>query len=268
MPRGDTDEPTDSSLLRVESVTRKFGRGDGAVHAVHQVSFGIGRGEIVCVVGESGSGKSTLGRLILRLLEPTSGAVFFDGQEVTRLHGRQLRSYWHQVQAVFQDPVVSFNSFLTVRRLLSRTRPLLHGADLQQRMTEALVAVGLRPEIALDRYAHQLSGGERQRVMLARALMIRPALLVADELTSMLDASRRAQILNIIMDQRQERDLAVLFITHDIGQACYVGDRVMVMKRGAVVEAGTVDQVLFHPQEQYTQRLLADVPRLRGPAGR
>ncbi len=234
-------------LLRAESLTRVFGRGESAVRAVDNVSFELARGEITTVVGESGSGKSTLARLLLRLLDPTSGTIALDGRDVTGLRGRQLRPYWHEVQAVFQDPFAAFNQFFSVRWLLARSRRLLGGADLEDR---------------LDKYPHQLSGGQRQRVMIARGLMMRPALLIADEATSMLDASLRANILNVLIDLRAERGLTVLFITHDIGQACYLSDRVLVMRSGRLVETGSAEEVIFDPKDEYTKRLLADVPRL------
>ena len=251
------------ALLKVESLTRVFGRGENALRAVDDVSFELPRGAVTTVVGESGSGKSTLARLVLRLLPPTSGTITLDGRDVTRLHGRELKAYWHQVQAVFQDPFSAFNQFFTIRWMLSRSRRLLGGSeDLETRMNAALDQVGLRSREILDKYPHQLSGGQRQRVMIARALMMRPTLLIADEATSMLDASLRANILNVLVDLRQDSNLTVLFITHDIGQACYISDRVLVMKDGKLVESGPVNEVIFSPKDEYTQRLLADVPRL------
>jgi peptide/nickel transport system ATP-binding protein len=251
------------TLLRVESLTRTFGRGENAVRAVDDVTFDLDPGAITTVVGESGSGKSTLARLVLRLLNPTSGSITLDGKDVTHLQGGDLKQYWHQVQAVFQDPFSAFNQFFTIRWMLSRSRRLLGGtADLEERMLSALEQVGLRPKEMLDKYPHQLSGGQRQRVMIARALMMRPTLLIADEATSMLDASLRANILNVLVDLRDNSGLTIMFITHDIGQACYISDRVLVMKDGKLVESGPVQDVIFEPKDEYTQRLLADVPRL------
>lgn len=255
---------TEEPLLRVEHLTRLFGRGDAQVRAVDDVSFGLRRGEITTIVGESGSGKSTLARLILRLLTPTAGAVTLDGRDALRLRGAQLKPYWRDVQAVFQDPFSAFNQFFTVRRLLMRSRHLLGALDgsMADRMAEALEQVGLSPSDTLAKYPHQLSGGQRQRVMIARALMMRPRLLIADEATSMLDASLRATILNVLTDLRSQSGLTVLFITHDIGQACYISDRVLVMRQGRLVEDGPAEEVIFRPRDPYTQRLLADVPRL------
>jgi peptide/nickel transport system ATP-binding protein len=247
-------------LVAAEHLTRVFGRGDGAVRAVDDVSFVLRRGEITTVVGESGSGKSTLARMLLKLLPVTSGRLVFDGTDVT---GRtDTTAYWRQVQAVFQDPFSAFNQFFTVRRLLARSRRLL-GAELtEQRMVEALEQVGLQATDVLGRYPHQLSGGQRQRVMIARALLMRPSLLIADEATSMLDASLRATILNVLTDLRDRAGLTILFITHDIGQACYVSDQVLVLSKGRLVESGPAERVIFDPHHDYTRKLLADVPRL------
>ncbi len=252
-------------LLRVDHLTRLFGRKDNVVRAVDDVSFTLSRGEVATVVGESGSGKSTLARLILRSLPPTSGSIALNGRDAMKLHGDALRRYWSDVQAVFQDPFSAFNQFFTVRRLLTRSKGLLKGVDgtsLESRMNEALEQVGLHPKEVLAKYPHQLSGGQRQRVMIARSLMMHPQLLIADEATSMLDASLRANILNVLTDLRTHAGLTILFITHDIGQACYVSDRVLVMCQGKMVESGPAEDVIFRPQHDYTRRLLADVPRL------
>jgi ABC-type oligopeptide transport system ATPase subunit len=260
---------TAGSLLEVTGLTRSFGSGARAVTAVDHVSFPLAPGEIVALVGESGSGKSTLARVLLRLLDPTGGTFSLDGRDVTRLRGRALRAYWRDVQAVFQDPFSSFNQFFPSRRLLESSLGVLEhqpaAAERESRMQEATRQVGLNPDV-LDKWPHQLSGGQRQRIMLARALMLRPRLLIADEPTSMLDASLRATILNLLGELRQRHGMTVLFITHDIGQASYVSDRVLVMRSGALVEDGPTDQVLWNPRHEYTRRLLADVPRLHPDA--
>ncbi|HEY9293545.1 MAG TPA: ABC transporter ATP-binding protein [Microlunatus sp.] len=254
--------PADQVLFRGTGVTRNFGRGKHLVEAVKKVNFSMGKGQITTVVGESGSGKSTLARMVLRLLSVSEGVLEFDGQDVTDIKGPQRAAYWRDVQAVFQDPFSSFNQFFTVRRLLSRSFRLIGtNAAGEDRMEEALGHVGLHADV-LDRFAHQLSGGQRQRVMIARALMMRPKLLIADEATSMLDASLRVNILNVLTDLRAELGMTILFITHDIGQACYIADQVLVMEHGVMVEQGPADQVIFDPQHEYTQRLLSDVPRL------
>jgi peptide/nickel transport system ATP-binding protein len=252
-------------LLEARGLSRTFGHGTHLVRAVDDVSFTLGRQEVVTIVGESGSGKSTLARLVLRLLDPTAGTVHLDGKDVTDLQGRHLRTYWRDVQAVFQDPFSAFNQFFTVRRLLQRSLSLASAGaagDGEAQMARALEHVGMAADEVLDKWPHQLSGGQRQRVMIARALMMQPRILVADEATSMLDASLRANILNVLGDLRSDYDMTILFITHDIGQACYVSDRVLVMCQGELVEQGPTDDVIFNPQHDYTRRLLADVPRL------
>jgi peptide/nickel transport system ATP-binding protein len=262
-----TEQPLDraagSVIFRGIDVNRNFGRGKHLVEAVKDVSFSLTQGQITTVVGESGSGKSTLARMVLRLLPVSSGTLEFDGADVTKIKGRRRAAYWRDVQAVFQDPFSSFNQFLTVGGLLSRSFRLIGSAEHgRARMAEALNHVGLHAADVIDRFPHQLSGGQRQRVMIARALMMRPRLLIADEATSMLDASLRVNILNVLTDLRDELGMTILFITHDIGQACYVADQVLVMEHGLMVEQGTADQVIFNPQHEYTQRLLSDVPRL------
>jgi len=249
-----------TDIFTAEHVTKTFGSGKHEVQAVKDVSFVLEEGSITTIVGESGSGKSTIARMVLGLLPITGGTFTFQGKDVTNLKGRARAAYWRDVQAVFQDPFSAFNQFFTVRELLHRSMRLIGGQAGQDRLEESLGHVGMDLTV-LDRYPHQLSGGQR-RVMIARALMMRPKLLIADEATSMLDASLRVNILNVLKDLRDELDTTVLFITHDIGQACYLADRVLVMEHGVMVEQGATDDVIFHPQHEYTQRLLADVPKL------
>ena len=258
-----------SSVLDVRDLTRLFGSGDNVLRAVDKVSFSVQPGEILAIVGESGSGKSTLARMLLRLLEPSSGQILLNDLDATKLHGaRQLKSYWRQVQGVFQDPFASFNQFYSIGRLLEKTMTLLDpqpsGKARHELMDQVVLSVGLDPADILTKWPHQLSGGQLQRATIARALIVEPKILVADESTSMLDASLRVTILNLLMDLRKRYGLAILFITHDIGQAYYVADRILVMYRGELVEQGTVEQVLDAPQHPYTKRLMADVPRLHG----
>ncbi len=255
-----------STLLEVENLSRQFGSGRHAVLAVRNVTFTVAPGEIVAIVGESGSGKSTLARLVLRLLPPTSGTIRFAGLgDVTRFTGRRLRSYWQQVQAVFQDPFATFNQFFTVRRFLERSLNILdtppRGTAREEAIATALRAVGLEPSDVLPKWPHQLSGGQRQRLMIARALLLQPKLVIADEPTSMLDASLRVTVLNLLADLRRQ-GTSIMFITHDLGQAYYLADRLLVMYRGEIVEHGPVDKVMSAPRHPYTQRLLADIPRL------
>jgi ABC-type oligopeptide transport system ATPase subunit len=256
-------------LLEVNQLTRVFGHGAGAVTAVNAATFSVAERQVIAIVGESGSGKSTMARMLLRLLEPTSGTFSLDGMDATKLKGRQLKKYWQQVQAVFQDPFSSFNQFFPIRRLLDNATGVLGKGlsheERKQRMEEALGHVGLTLEV-LDKYPHTLSGGQRQRIMMARALMLRPRLLIADEATSMLDASVRANILNLLGDIRRDLGMTVLFVTHDLGQASYVSDYMLVMYKGNLVEQGLTEDVLWNPKDDYTKRLLADVPKLNATA--
>lgn len=253
------------ALLEVNQLTRVFGHGPGAVTAVNAATFPVYERQIVAIVGESGSGKSTMARMLLRLLEPTSGNFTLDGLDATKLKGRHLRLYWQKVQAVFQDPFSSFNQFFPIRRLLESSTGVLEKrlspAERKKRMEDSLRHVGLTLEV-LDKYPHTLSGGQRQRIMMARALMLRPRLLIADEATSMLDASLRANVLNLLSDIRKELGMTVLFVTHDLGQASYVSDYILVMYKGNLVEQGATDEVLWNPKDDYTKRLIADVPKL------
>ncbi|MEE1617451.1 ABC transporter ATP-binding protein [Brachybacterium sp. J153] len=257
---------TEPPLLSCRNVTKKFSVAGGHITAVDDVSLDFPEASVLAVVGESGSGKSTLARMLLRLMPVSSGTIIFRDQDVTNLRGAELRRYWSEVQAVFQDPFSSFNQFFTVGSLLRRSLKLAQvGKDEGDALIEECLGyVGLTPKEALHKYPHQLSGGQRQRVMVARALMMRPKVLLADEATSMLDATLRVNVLNVLHDLRAELGLTVLFITHDIGQATYLADRVAVMEHGKVVERGNTEEVIFSPQAEYTKRLLADVPDLRG----
>ncbi|WP_193103873.1 ABC transporter ATP-binding protein [Brachybacterium sp. FME24] len=253
-------------LLSCQNVTKEFSVAGSKITAVDDVSLEFPESSVLAVVGESGSGKSTLARMLLRLMPVTAGTITFRDQDVTHLKGSGLRKYWTEVQAVFQDPFASFNQFYTVGSLLRRGLSLAQvpkdEADVL--IEECLGYVDMKPKEALHKFPHQMSGGQRQRIMVARALMMRPTVLLADEATSMLDATLRVNVLNVLHDLKNDLGLTVLFITHDIGQASYLADRVAVMERGKVVERGTTEEVIFSPQGDYTRRLLSDVPDLRG----
>jgi peptide/nickel transport system ATP-binding protein len=253
-------------VLSATHVTKQFRVAGGHITAVDDVSVDFHAGKVLAVVGESGSGKSTLARMLLRLMPVTSGTISYQGKDVTHIKGAELRKYWRDVQAVFQDPFSSFNQFYTVGQTLRRGMGAqgLEKETLEQLIETCLGYVGLKPADAVHKYPHQLSGGQRQRVMIARALMMNPKVLLADEATSMLDASLRVSALNVLQDLRENLGLTVLFITHDIGQACYLADEVVVMEHGLIVERGTTDAVIFEPKNEYTKRLLADVPDLKG----
>lgn len=253
-------------VLSAKDVTKTFKVAGGSITAVDNVSVDFHAGKVLAVVGESGSGKSTLARMLLRLMPVTSGTITYQGKDVTNLGGSELRQYWRDVQAVFQDPFASFNQFFSVGHMLKRSLRLaeLDKGTEDQLIETCLGYVGLKSADAMHKYPHQLSGGQRQRVMIARALMMNPKVLLADEATSMLDASLRVSVLNVLQELRDNLHLTVLFITHDIGQACYLADEVVVMEHGLVVEHGTTDEVIFTPKHDYTKRLLADVPDLQG----
>jgi len=236
--------------------------------AVDHVSFYVDSGEIVSLVGESGSGKSTTAKVILRLLPPTSGSVVFEGKDIWRdLKSREdLIDYWRKVHAVFQDPYASYNPFYTVDRILKQALRLI-GVDSSSEkarilVEDALLSVGLNPGDVIGKYPHQLSGGQRQRVMIARCWILKPKLVVADEPVSMIDASLRASIIRLFEELRRAHGTSIIFITHDMGLAYYISDRILVMYRGKIVEEGTPDEILSRPRHEYTKKLLASVPTL------
>lgn len=234
------------------------------VKALDRVSFQIRAGEIFALVGESGSGKTTCGRLLVRLEEPTSGQIKFDGQEVSTLKGEEFKGFRRKVQMIFQDPYQSLNPQLTVFQTV--VEPLLvqrYGSPVEreERVQQILEEVGLRPaQDFLFRYPHQLSGGQRQRVAVARAMIIEPRFVVADEPVSMLDASIQAQLLNMLLDLKELHSLTLLFITHDLATARYLADRICVIYRGRVMEHGPTEEVIRNPLHPYTRALLEAVP--------
>jgi peptide/nickel transport system ATP-binding protein len=253
-------------LLQCKDLTKIYASGlirTKSVVGAKNVTFDIKRGEIVSLVGESGSGKTTVAKMILRLIEPTSGDVFFNGMN-TLSYDKQ--DYYRRVQAIFQDPYSAFNPFYKIDRVLDKAFGLRNdhaSSNERKEITEStLKSIGLNPDEVLGRYPHQLSGGQMQRILVARSLVIGSELLIADEPTSMIDASTRAGILNLLLDLKREKGLSVLFITHDIGQAQYLSDRIVVMKKGEIVEQGPVDEVFVNPKHPYTKELLASVPRL------
>jgi peptide/nickel transport system ATP-binding protein len=243
--------------------TGAFGRGE--MQAVRDVSFRVRPGEVVSLIGESGSGKSTVGKMILRLLRPTAGSISFDGFDISGLEGRQLKEYYRDVQGVFQDPFSSYNPIFKADRVFALVRgayfPSSPAADWQAKLDAALEAVNLNPGDVLGKYPHQLSGGQLQRMLIARALLLDIRLLVADEIISMLDASTRIDVLNLLGDLKT-RGLGILFITHDLSLGNYISDRAMIMRHGAVVEMGATERVFSNPLHPYTKSLLASVPQL------
>ena len=231
--------------------------------AVDDVSFAIGAGEIFSLVGESGSGKTTLGRCLLRLVEPTTGQVVFDGRDLTALDGGAMRAARRDVQMIFQDPFSSLNPRLTVRETLAealRVHRLRPEREIGARIAELLSLVGLPQEVA-DRAPRAFSGGQRQRIGIARALAVEPRFIVADEPVSAVDVSVQAQIMNLLLDLRDRLGLTLLFIAHDLSVVRYLSDRVGVMYLGRIVETGSRDQIFGAARHPYTQALLRAAPR-------
>jgi ABC-type glutathione transport system ATPase component len=239
-----------------------FDREVDRVRAVDGVTFSVATGETLGLVGESGSGKSTLSRTVLQLLAPTSGSVRFEGNEIAGLSRRRMRPLRAEMQLIFQDPYASLNPRKRIGQIVAeplRVQGRASGAELRRQVQELLDRVGLSPE-HYDRYPHEFSGGQRQRVGIARALALRPKLIVADEPVSALDVSIRGQILDLLSDLQEEFGLAYVFVAHDIGVVRHVSDRIAVMHDGKIVEQGPADQVCERPSDAYTKTLLAAVP--------
>jgi oligopeptide/dipeptide ABC transporter ATP-binding protein len=270
-----------SSILELKDVSKiyrtkgRFFREEGrVVRALDHLSFKIQEGEIFGLVGESGSGKTTCGRLIVRLEEPQGGKIFLDGTEITTLKGKALKAYRRKVQMIFQDPYQSLNSQLSIFESIAE--PLIihkmgDGAARRQRVLTMLRTVGLTPpEEFINRYPHQVSGGQRQRIAIARAMILEPQFVVADEPTSMLDASYSAKIFNILLDVRAKLKVTILFITHSLAAARYLCDRIAVIYRGRLVEVGPAGEMIQNPKHPYTQALIDALPKFghRGDAKR
>ena len=257
--------------LEARALSRHFSVGSGwsprreVLRAVDDVSFTLRPGRVTALVGASGSGKSTVARLLTRLYQPTSGSIWLSDEDVSSLRGRRrLRRYRSQVQMIFQDPFASLNPVKRVEHHIVRPLRIHHVVPEDQvraRMLELLEAVGLVPaEVIAAKYPHELSGGQRQRVAIARALAVEPRVVLADEPISMLDVSIRLGVLNLIAELKQKREIAFLYITHDLASARYVADEILVMLAGRIVEQGATDDVLHRPLHDYTKLLLSAVP--------
>src|ERR671933_1675133 len=255
-----------SPLLDIKNATKTYGKSRQMVTALRDVSLTVPAqpARIVTIAGESGSGKTTLANAVLGFVTLTSGQILFEGHDVARLQGHGLLEYRRKVQAVFQDPFGVYNPFYPVRHVfdvvikrftLARTR-----GEARDLVEDALNRVGLRGAEVLDKHPHQLSGGQRQRIMIARAYLLRPRLIVADEPVSMVDASLRAIILEIMMRLRDEQGISFLYITHDLSTAYQVGDDICILYRGAVVEQGNAQQVIKDPQHEYSRLLISSIP--------
>jgi peptide/nickel transport system ATP-binding protein len=259
---------SDSGLITVENLvvrfpirvrgTRKF------VQPVDRVTFQLRQGEVLALVGESGSGKTTIGKALVRILEPSSGRIVVNGTDVTHIHGQALKQHHKTVQMIFQDPFGSLNPIKTVEQHLQfpiRKHTGLKGAMLSQRIEELMEQVGLTPvQSTCLKYPHELSGGQRQRLAIARALAVQPKVVVADEPISMLDVSIRAGILKLMNKLRRDIGLSFLYITHDLASARYIGDRIMVLYGGKVMEIAESAELIRKPLHPYTQLLLAATP--------
>jgi len=248
-------------------VTKVFGLGRNKTVAVDNVDFTFYEGEIISIVGESGSGKTTLAKMLLGLINTTEGEIYFQGQKRDIGSHRKKKEYWKSIQAIFQDPFSSYNTFNKIDTVLLDCIRMRGGGRLPHdqkvaMMTEACSFVNLKFEELTNKYPFELSGGQQQRLMIARIFLLKPKILLADEPTSMIDACSRATILDMLMNLRDEIGMTPIFITHDIGLAYYVSDSVYIMEHGRFVESGSADDVILRPKEAYTKRLINDVPKI------
>ena len=265
-----TNGGASASLLELRNVTQIFSSGPfwnrDHNYAVNDVSFTLSEKPalITAVAGESGSGKTTLGRIMLGFQRPTLGQVLYMGNDVGAMNSQERKQYRRQVQAIFQDPFSVYNPFYKVDHIftvaIARYRLASSGDEARHMIEEAISGVGLRPSETLGRYPHQLSGGQRQRVMVARSLLLKPQVIIADEPVSMVDASLRATILETLRTLNHELGIAILYITHDLTTAYQVADNIMIMYRGHVVEAGDVENVINDPKHPYTRLLVQSIP--------
>jgi ABC-type glutathione transport system ATPase component len=268
---------TGETILQVKRLTKKYGRGGGVFTretdkqqftAVDGVSFDVARGETFAIVGESGCGKTTLARILLRLIEADSGEIQFEGRNLLALNGAALRTQRRQMQMIFQDPFASLNPRMRVGEIVGEPlaihEPKLSGAQVRERTAQILKRVGLDAD-AMKRYPHEFSGGQRQRIGIARALILQPKLIVADEPVSALDVSVGAQVLLLLQELQSEFALTYVFISHSLPVVAQLATRIAVMRAGKFVEVGAAEQVLRQPANEYTRELLAAVPELPTP---
>jgi peptide/nickel transport system ATP-binding protein len=258
-----------TAILEARNVTKVFGGGlfdRTRTVALENFSLSI-KGEtptITAVVGESGSGKTTLARLLLGITAPTTGSILYKGKEISKLSSGESRAFLSDVQVIFQDPFEVYNPFYRVDHVLTTPIDYMNLARSREEkwriIEEALETVGLRPEETLGRFPHQLSGGQRQRVMVARALILKPRIILADEPVSMIDASLRATVLGSLQRLKEEFGISIIYITHDLTTAYQIGDNIIVLYRGSVAEAGSVDYVVRHPNHPYTRLLVGSIP--------
>ena len=254
---------TGDTLVQVKNLVCDYKLQQGmrteVIHAVRDIDIDVRRGEFISLVGESGSGKSTLGRALVRLIKPTSGSILFDGSDIGRLKRRALTRFHGDAQIIFQNPYQSLNPRMTIGATLGEVLSVWGNRrpGVSDQKVDALLTMVHLPAEFAEKYPHQLSGGQRQRVAIARAMAVRPRLLVADEPVSALDVSAAAQVLNLLLELRERTEVTCVFITHDIGLARIVSDRMAVMYRGEIVESGDPEEVFSNPQDGYTKALLA-----------
>lgn len=257
-----------TAMLKLDQVSKAFSKGIFGGErqlAVRDVSLEISAGEVVSLIGESGSGKTTLGKMILRLMPITSGRILFQDEDISKRSGQELKSYYRGVQGVFQDPFSAYNPLFKLGRGFDTVRqnyfPDMDDDIWNSKLDASLKTVGLEAGQIQQKYPHQMSGGQLQRLLIARALLLDIKLLVADEITSMLDASTRIDVLNLL-GQFKEQGLGVLFITHDLSLGNYISDRIVILKQGSIVEMGPTENVFGDPRHPYTQMLIDSVPKL------
>ena len=253
--------------LSVKGLTKEFGFGRNKTVAVDNVDLDFYEGKVVSIVGESGSGKTTLAKMLLGLIKPTEGEVYYYGKERDLSTQKKRKEYWKNIQAIFQDPFSSYNIFRKIDAVLLDCIHMRGGRGLSHAkkvklMTEACSFVNLKYDELTNKYPFELSGGQQQRLMIARVFLLKPKILLADEPTSMIDACSRATILDMLMQLRDEVGMTPIFITHDIGLAYFISDSVYIMERGKFVESGSADDVILRPKADYTQRLISDVPKI------
>ncbi len=253
------------SLNRVSKSYKVGTFGGKELWAVRDVSFDVNEGEVVSLIGESGSGKTTIGKMILKLLEISRGSIICDGTDVAGIHGGAVKAYYRQVQGVFQDPFSSYNPIFKADRVFSMIRGEYFAdmarSEWSDKVEASLRAVTLEPDQVLNKYPHQLSGGQLQRLLVARALLLDLKILVADEIISMLDASTRIDVLNLLAELKG-RGMGILFITHDLSLGNYISEKTVILRRGAIVEMGATEKVFGNPTHPYTKVLIASVPQL------
>lgn len=260
--------PNEKNLcLSTVGLTKVFGLGRQKTVAVDHVDLNLYEGEVVSIVGESGSGKTTLAKMLLGLISHTEGDIYFQGQKRDISTHKKRQEYWKNIQAIFQDPFSSYNTFNKIDTVLLDCIRMRGGGSLPREkkiemMSEACSFVNLKFEELTNKYPFELSGGQMQRLMIARIFLLKPKILLADEPTSMIDACSRATILDELMQLRNKIGMTIIFITHDIGLAYYVSDNVYIMEHGKFVESGSADEVILNPRAPYTQRLINDVPKI------